>query len=465
MSQQDLAGALAGLIVSAPVAYVLWNRQDDRRDVHPDNPGWSVYLAVTDLVYLTWLVVYGVLILSALFTDGDMPRLTDVLIIAAVVGFHEWASRVDRPGGSIGQIHRVVGSGIGLVTLSIGLGWVLYWVLNSIYESLTPSAGDVDVGLGLSFLIVGAIVWAVRWLAPWTSKPDGTLLAYTVVVSVVSLVTFLGTTTSIAIITLLYLFERPDSPGAHFEAVPALLSVAVVAGAIWLHHRPRLGSERTTALRWYQYVLAAGGLIAAIAAFTALVTIVFSDDLLVSDLGSAAISALLVSVVGGLTWWMFWTDAQSAPRAEEATSLPRKFYVIGLSIVLGLTAAGAVVGVLLFIFQTLLDLNPRGSTLATELALALASGAATWHLFNQNKSDKELREGPESRPYSVTVIASHPGQLASALPKEASLRMIHRGDGVGVVDAEMADEIVAATQGVNSIVWVDDEGFNVVPAT
>jgi hypothetical protein len=45
------------------------------------------------------------------------------------------------------------------------------------------------------------------------------------------------------------------------------------------------------------------------------------------------------------------------------------------------------------------------------------------------------------------------------LPPEAKLKVIHRGDGIGVIDDELAARIVESTRGINSIVWVGEHGF------
>ncbi|HEY5891417.1 MAG TPA: hypothetical protein VIW94_12065, partial [Acidimicrobiia bacterium] len=57
-----------------------------------------------------------------------------------------------------------------------------------------------------------------------------------------------------------------------------------------------------------------------------------------------------------------------------------------------------------------------------------------------------------------------PGQLAALLPPEGSLRIIFRGDGVGEIDEDTANRIVERTRGVDSIVWVGEDTFEVVPA-
>jgi hypothetical protein len=463
-SRGDLAGALAGLIVAAPLTYYLWRRQDERRREFPGSVGWPLYLAFTEAVYLTWLVVYAVLIISAIFGDNEFPRVTDVLIIAGVVGVHEWASRSDRPGSNISQIHRVVGSLIGLTTLAIGSGILLYSLFVTVYGTFYANAGDPFYEVGIGMTVVGGAVWAWRWLQPWSAEPDGTKLTYLVLVAYSSMITMVATTTAIAIFVANFLLDRPDSPGSHFEPLTALLPVLIVSSLVWWHHRPKLGSQRTDTVRAYEYLLMATGLIAAIGFGTSLVAVVFESDPLVDSIATVAVSLVLAFTAAALLWWMFWTNAQEAPRPPEAGSFPRRFYLMGLGIILGLTGAGAVVGVLLFIFQALFGLEPQTSTLVIELTLAVLAGGAAYHLYSTYKADSIHRADRTGEPYSVTVITSHPGSLASLLPNEAKLKVIHRGDALGAIDDELAGQIVEATRGVDSLVWVGEHGFETAPA-
>lgn len=463
-SQSELAGALAGLIVAAPITYILWRRQDGRRNEFPDSSGWSIYLALTDLVYLTWLVTYLVLIFDAVFSDGTFPRITDVLIVAGVVGLHEWASRVDQPGGNISQVHRVVGSFIGLAALWVGLSWALAWLLDRLYSTFTATAGSTGFAIAIGMTIVGGLIWAVRWLAPWHQSADGTKLTYLVAVVTTSFLTMVGALTGIVVLIAVYLLDRPSSPGAHFSDLSIYVAVAVTSTLVWKHHGPLFGTERTDAIRSHQYLTAAIALSTAIGTGVGLARILFEPDPLVDDIAVLGIAAVIVLAVAAVVWWIFWTNAQQAPRNEEASSLPRKFYVLGMAVILGLITAGAVVGILLYIFRSLFSLDSELATLVTELALAALAGGATFHLISQNKSDSEFRDEKSSRPYLVTVVCSHPGPLAASLPKVATLRIIHRGDEIGVIDDEMAAAIVAQTTGVDSIVWVDESGFKAVPA-
>jgi hypothetical protein len=135
-----------------------------------------------------------------------------------------------------------------------------------------------------------------------------------------------------------------------------------------------------------------------------------------------------------------------------------------MAIVTGLTAAGALIGTLVVLFQRLLG-SSSGDTLVVQGSLFVYAGLATWHLLRTNAADKELIVSEEViTPFAVTVICSHPGMLAARFPKEAKLRVVYRGDDVGVISDEMADEIVATVGHTSSIVWVDDGGFRIAPA-
>ena len=87
------------------------------------------------------------------------------------------------------------------------------------------------------------------------------------------------------------------------------------------------------------------------------------------------------------------------------------------------------------------------------------------HLLAVARSDRALAVSEDVvMPFTVTIIASHPGRLAGMFPKVARTSVVYRGDDVGVIDDAMAEEIVAAVGNRSSIVWVDEDGFRVGPA-
>ena len=131
----ELAGALAGLVVAAPIAYFLGRRQARRRKAFPETPGWPVYLAIIELVFLTAFLAALAQVAGFLSGDGDRADWTDLVIYGGIVVLHWWAERRERPMGDIGDLPRLVGSGVALVALTIGLIGTLEWLFSVAYDS------------------------------------------------------------------------------------------------------------------------------------------------------------------------------------------------------------------------------------------------------------------------------------------------------------------------------------------
>jgi len=184
-----------------------------------------------------------------------------------------------------------------------------------------------------------------------------------------------------------------------------------------------------------------------------------------SDPGEVFLILGCSGIAGGAVWMWFWRKVQVAPRQDEIHSLQRRIYLIGMAVATGLTSAGALIGSLVVVFRALLgEGGDMASSLRFPLTLAVVSGVAAWHLFNQVRADGAGIERLEIKPFSVTVVCSHPGPLASLFPDEAKTRVVYRADEAGIIDDEMAAAIVAAVGHSSSVVWVDESGFRIAPA-
>jgi hypothetical protein len=209
--------------------------------------------------------------------------------------------------------------------------------------------------------------------------------------------------------------------------------------------------------------LAAAGLGAVIGAVVALINLVFEQRL--AGTGETVVALGCSAVAAGLVWAWFWRKAQAAPRDEEIRALQRRMYLIGMAVITGLTAAGALIGSLVVVFRAILDEGGDISdSLRLPLTLTIVSGLAAWHLFTNLRADGAGHQRVEVKPFTVTIICSHPGSLTSLFPHEANTRVLYRADTTGVVDDQMAAEIVAAVTGRSSLVWVDESGFRVALA-
>jgi hypothetical protein len=463
-TSQRVATSLAGLVVATPIAVFLWRREAKRRLVYPRAAGWTVYLSLIEAVFMTSLVIAAYSILNWLLSDGRQPDWTDFLVFGGVVVFHEIATRRTPPRSDGSDLPRVIGSAIGLITTAIGLAGILYWLLQTLYSTLTATAGDPELGTWLAIFLVGAPVWLFSWWRPWPDVAGAPRNAWTFLMAVAGLSTAIGALAGIVLQTLDYLLADTSSAGQHFEFLPAALSIGIVGGLVWAHHRRRLGPERTDPVRAYEYSMAAIGLGFAIGAGTALTTMAFGpSDLIRPDADVVIAVATILGFALGV-WAWFWSKATRAPREMEAGTTPRRFYLVGFAVVTGLVSAGALIGTLVVLFQRLLD-SGGDDTLAIQASLFIFAGLATWHLLRVNAQDRDLIASDQVvTPFEVTLVCSHPGLIATGLPKEAKLAVIYRGDDVGIIDDAMASKIVEAVGHTSSLVWVDEDGFRVAPS-
>jgi hypothetical protein len=136
-----------------------------------------------------------------------------------------------------------------------------------------------------------------------------------------------------------------------------------------------------------------------------------------------------------------------------------------MAVITGLTAAGSLIASLVVVFRALLgEGGDISESLRVPLTLTVVSGLAAWHLYTHVRTDGAALRKTEARPFSVTILCSHPGQISTLFPKEATIRVLYRADDAGVIDEAMAEAIVSEVRGRSSLVWVDGGGFRVAAA-
>jgi hypothetical protein len=460
----ELATSLSFLVVSAPLAFYFWRRQAARRARFPGSAGWTIYLAIIEVVFVTALVVAGVDFVNGLFTEEPANNWTRVVVFGAVVVFHELSARATPPRSDAGELSRVIGSAIGLVTSMTGLiGLLGAGVLMELYGAMVSSANTPEYHPWLAMVIIGAPLWWYRWLRPWRQEPGLPFWTYTSMLSVLSLTISVGSATAVMISVLQYLVSDVPPAGEHFELLPFEGAFLLVGFGVWVLHRARLGRERTHQVRAYEYLMAAIGLGVAVAWAVILTAIAFGTSQIVGGDPGDVVLAATILVVGLVVWLWFTTRSNKGEHEIEATAWPRRVYHLGLGVVLGLVAAGGLITTLFILINRLL--GEQAGSLLEPGAVFVYAGLATWYLLASYLTEREAMASDEVvTPFDVTIISSHPGTIATRFPKQAKVRVLHRGDVSGAIDDEMADEIVAAVNNKSSLVWVDDDGFRIAPA-
>lgn len=454
----NVATSVAAIVVAGPFLVYFWRRQDVRREEYPASAGWTLYLTAMELVFTTAFVVSAVFLVNRIVTGEGFTGWAATIVFAAIVLFHELAARRTPPRSDAAELPRVVGSGIGLITAMIGLAGTLTALL-----SLVFAVPDIDFDPWLAMLLVGAPIWLYRWLPEWETESGLPRLVWLVLVSIGSFGVTIGMIAAVLVLSLQYVLGETAPAGQHFDALPALLGVLITTLAIWVVHRRALGAERTNQLRTYEYGNAAIGLIGAVAAAIGLTIIAFDRTLLVGGGVNEVIGVTVTLVAGLAVWLVFARRYERGDPGEEATAWPRRVYNLGLGVLFGLAAAVALISTLFILLRRILG-DDAATSLLIPFAIFLYTGLAAWYLLAAYGRDRESAVAEEVvAPFEVTVICGHPGALATKFPPQARLSVIHRGDGLGVIDDEMADQIVAAADNQPSLVWVDEDGFRIAP--
>ena len=460
----ELATALSALVVSTPFLIYFWRRQAARREAHPESAGWTLYLSLIELVFMTAFVIVAVLFLNGLVSDETTATWPGVVIFGAILVFHDLAARRTPPLSDAGETQRVLGSAVALIAGGIGLAGVLVAAMSWLYETLGGEPGLEEFHPWLAMLIVGAPVWWYRWVRPWPAKPAVPRITWSVIVALFSMLVALGAVTAVGVVVVQYLFADTPAAGEHFELVPIALGLLLAALPVWLVHRRLLGDDPTEPVQFYRYALAALGLGTAVATAIGLTIIALDRDLIVGGSADDVLAVATVLVAGLVVWLVFGRTASEADVGRPIPTWPRRIYTLGVGLIFSLVAAGALITTIFIVLQRVFDAGGSASLLEP-LTIFVFTGAAGWHLIYTYQSERATTRTATDMvaPFEVTIICSHPGMISNRFPRQAKLRVIYRDDDAGRIDEEMAEEIAAAVGNRTSFVWVDQDGFRVAP--
>jgi hypothetical protein len=464
--------------VAGVVAVALWIAME--RTPAPTRPARELYLALVIAVSMAVSAagVVRLLMWAVGASDFEPSAFADILAYGAAWLIHE---RFRRPPEELDELRQVAGALIGLSLSAAGV----FVILDSSFETIVNS-GRVVVGgvglweqirVGLVLLVVGVPFMWWFWLRGLASRPGSWRNAYAVFVSVASWLSVF--TTSAVILNLLAqwaagLGEQPLA--RHFDSIPVSGAILIVAGIAYWHHRAVLGQQRDTAIRFMEYLFSAVGLVAGAGSIVTLASILgdnlFGAGTVIDTDSRMAVGALVVLILSSLVVGRYWIRAMRLSEdPEERMSAPRRATILILRVGFFLVGAGALIAVLYVLLRAALegDASAISQDLTVAVPLVVVSGLMVWHLTEERTKTAPGTTGPVTpvaipgKVGTVTVVATDPGPLPTMIP---GMRFLRRGDGIGIVDQQRANEIVSALASITTpaaIITVDGEGYTIVP--
>lgn len=476
---EDLALSLSTLIVAGVVAVALWIAMERSGD--PARPARELYLALVIAVSMA-VVAAGVvrlLVWAVGASDFEASALADILAFGAAWLIHE---RFRRKPEELDELRQLAGALIGLSLSASGVFVILHGSLDSIVNSGQVVAGGgggiwEQIRIGVVLLVVGVPFLSWFWLRGLADRPGPWRNVYAVFVSVTSW--FTGFTSSALVISLLAQWAaglNEQRLARHFASIPVSGALLIVAGIAYWHHRAVLGMQRDTAIRFMEYFFSAVGLIAGAGSVVTLASILgdnlFGTGSVIDRDSRLAVNALVVLIISGVVVGRYWVRAMRLSEdPEERMSAPRRATILILRVGFFLVGAGALIAVLYVLLRAALegDASRLSDDLTVSVPLVIVSGLMVWHLTEQRTKtapgtpDQPVPVAGPVKVGTVTVVATDPGPLPTMIH---GMRFLRRGDGIGIVDQQEAEEIVSALASVTTsaaIVMVNGEGHTIVP--
>ncbi len=471
--RRSLALPLAYLSVGLPTGLLLarWVRKQHlRQPLEAESPAWTLYLSIASITSLIVFVVAALRMLEALF--GAENYSGDALA-RMIVWFAVWAghwvlvSRTPRQDRLVW--HRLAGSATGLVVASVGLGNTIASALRQLFDQMSGGLAAVNYSWtwrnGLSWLIVGGLVWGWYWMANAirTDRSSGPFQGYVVILGVLSgLITALVATSGLLYDVLVWFLGAAESSAwRQFESAPGGVAALVTGLWVWWYHRTVLSPERSEGrpeiYRVYDYLVSVAGLVTSTTGATILLVAFFDTfsrqgEVAGSDGGiNLVLAAVTAFLVGVPVWGLVWLRTQrlAAGSAEETNSVSRRTYLFLLIGVGGTTALISLITVFFSVFQSILgETSNLLRDIRIPLSLVITVGSMAVYHWLVFKRDRVAYPADSSGIRSILLVgASEEVGKAIAHKTGAKVQILERSD-----DAQMLafDDVVKVLDGQTS---------------
>jgi hypothetical protein len=477
-----VARSIAFVVVGLPVyaGLVAYTRRRLATDpVEARALGWIFYLTVALIGSLIATMSFLVAFAGDLLGDGEVNRtmLISSLVWGGVWAVHWWVAARSANSGQM-QVHLLLGSATGLVTLSLGAGAAMTAALSELYDALL-SVTSVDMGVenlvrGSVLFGIGALVWVLYWIghARGTARTP-TWLTYVLLVGVLGgAVTAIVGAAAILFGILDWIIGDVDAATAtaHFAFIPGAVAALAVGTSLWAYHRSVLGDRRRRARteidRVYDYLLAGAGLLVAAGGLATLIAVALealgSRDIATSG-GSRSAVAITLLVIGVPLWWRHWSTIRrfrAADPQESVRSVTRRAY---LFLLFGAAGIVAVIDLLILVFlivEDLLEGTLNAATVnavAVPVSLLITAGAVAWYHFTVFREDRSITP-QEKAPALREIIVVGSDEVGAAITSGTGVRVVQFrvvdqptavatiDDVLGALDNETHERIVVVAE-------------------
>ena len=486
-SDEELATTLALTLVGLPVFVALarwtWRRLIERPEERRAL-GWTLYLAAAAFTSLAGTAAMSITLLARLIDgDGFDGRLLAMALVWAGAWTAHWYAWRLVPPERGGSLQLFVGSDLGLGLTAGGFASALSNLGTWWFEA----AGDTAVGVDGADIatagvvgVIGLAVWTWHWLVHGVTLDRNTLwLSYVMLYGVLGGLTaaLIGAGRSLFLV-LEWLIGNPETESALrlFADINPAGAAALVGLAVWRYHAtlvgPAAGRDRNDVDRTYDAIVAGAGLAAVAGALAILVVALFqlADPSIAStgdQGGDVLLGAVTLLAVGGPVWGLTWARMQRHAQggSEEAASTPRRTFLFGVLGVSGVVAFGALIGVLIVLFETWLD--ERSGSLSDALqwpvALLVTTGAVAAYHFAVAYSEREARIRAPRRDVLLVWSGNGGGSEIAALT-HADVQVLHRTDDeASPIGVEAITRAIDEATGNHLLVIAGSDDVTVIP--
>ena len=447
-SRTDLARDITFSIVGIPLYLFVgrWTKRtladdpSERRSV-----AWNLYLSVVSLTALitSMTAAYGIL-MWALAEENFRGQQLSRLLVWGLVWMVHWQLIQSTSREEESRAHYILGSLIGLGTISVGFGTLISSVAqllvatdekSILIESSNPTMRAI------SLVIVGLPVWYQYWLqVAHNLKRELIWFSYVLLVGVAGgFIAFVASSSVVLYDTLVWFFGDTASTIAsqHFNDSISAVGSGLVGLVVWWYHADIVkdvqNSERSEVRKVYEYIISGISLIAAAAGLMMILVAIFESITpgeVVSTRSSTntLLVAITLIVIGAPVWWFFWNRIEShvAIDGHEQSSPTRRIFLLML---FGVASVAAVISVLTGVFLFLDDV--LNSQLGTEtvrqmryaLSILIANAAIGWYHWSIYRHERSISVRKPKREKFIVLVGPHDASLVEAVQREIGGRV------------------------------------------